>query len=192
MLTASITRRLTKLLRFERAAPGGPAKAGRRRVGVALCTLALIALVPAAAPAAAPVHEVKGSATFWLDVGDGPDGFNLVQHYSFNATLDEDGSAHGLIETVTNWIYPEVPPKGQPDPYGTGGQARWEVTKLVVTDNVACIAAVLIFAPDFPELLGTTDYFDVVDVGDPPNSGDLVDFDGFGPLVTLAGNISVR
>ena len=71
---------------FTPRAPGVPVNNRRYSAGVALCTLALVALIPAAAPASAPVHQVKGSGTFWLDVGDGPDGFNLVQYYSFRSS----------------------------------------------------------------------------------------------------------
>ena len=150
-------------------------------------------LVPADTPASRPVHEVKGSGTFWLEVGvpNEPYGELLVEHVSINASLHEDGSAHGFIETVTNWITIH-PPRGQPDPYGTGGQALFAVTGLVVTGNVASIEAVVVISRDFPEEVGNYYTWDVVDVGGPPNSGDLVYFAGFGPLVTLAGNIIVR
>jgi len=147
-------------------------------------------LVPPAVLASPPVHSVKGGATFWLETGV-PNGGNLLQHYSFNAALDEDGSAHGYIATTTEWF--SVPPAGgHPDPFGTGGQALFAVTDMVVTGNAASIGAVVIFAPDFPEEVGNYYIFDVVDVGGPPNSGDLVTFAGFGPLVAVAGNIIVR
>ena len=169
-----------------------------RRTAVVLALLAILPwmgtpLVPAATAASPPVHEVKGSGTFWLEVGvpNEPFGELLVEHVSVNAWLDDDGSAHGFIQTVTNWIIPH-PPKGQPDPFGTGGQALFAVTGLVVTGNVASIETVVVFSPDFPDEVGNYYIWDVVDVGGPPNSGDLVYFAGFGPLVTLAGNYIVR
>ena len=165
----------------------------RRTFVVALVAFPLLMgtlLVRAATPASRPVHQVKGSGTFWLEAGV-PNGGNLIQHYSFNASLDQDGSAHGLIAGTIDWM--TVPPAGgHPDPYGTGNPVLFEVTGLTVTGNVAHIDVRVIFAPDFPEEEGTDHYFDVVDIGAPPNSGDLVFFDGFGPLVTVAGNIIVR
>ena len=64
-MKASITS-TADFIRFERAAPGGPAKAGRWSVGVALCTLALLASAPANAHA-------QGSLVSW-----GYDGYGQV------------------------------------------------------------------------------------------------------------------
>jgi len=58
MITTTSFTGLAELLRFERTAPGGPAKAGRYPIGVALCTLALLAAAPAHA-------QSQGSLVSW-------------------------------------------------------------------------------------------------------------------------------
>ena len=165
----------------------------KRTSSVALCALPLLMgtlLVCATAQAAPPVHTVKGGATFFLETGV-PVGGNLILHYSFNASLNQDGSASGFITSTINAI--TLPAAGgHPDPFGTGDPVRYEVVDLTVTGNEAFIVAVVVFSPDFPQEVGTVHCFDVLDVGGPPNSGDLVSIDGFGPLVTIAGSISVR
>src|SRR5213080_3434823 len=119
-MTTSITR-LTKLLLLERGAPGGPAKAGRWFLGIALCALALLAAAPASAPAdppaSPPVHQVKGGGVFFLEAGAAQGG-NLILRYSINAGVDGAGNAHGYISSTIDWVS-VPPPGGHPDPFGT-------------------------------------------------------------------------
>ena len=166
-----------------------------RRITVQIALLAIAVgmgtlLVPAVALAAPPVNQVKGGGVFFLEAGR-PDGGNLIEHISINASLDADGSAHGYISSTIDWV--SVPPQGgHPDPFGTGVPILYAVTELVVIGNTAFIGAVVVFAPDFPEFVGSTHVFVVVDKGGPPNSGDTVSIDGFDLPPLAAGNYIVR
>jgi hypothetical protein len=195
-MTASIMH-LTKLLRFERAAPDGAPRSGRCAVGVALCAVALLVAAPdnaqtqgKSASAATPVHQVSGGGVFFLETGAAQGG-NLNEQISISAQLNADGSAHGSISSTIVWF--SVPPEGgHPDPYGTGTPIHYEVTELVVDGNYAVIVAVVVFAPDFPEYVGYVSYFEVADNGGPPDSGDTVFIDGFELPPLAAGNYLVR
>ena len=165
-------------------------------VGIALCTLAILAAAPAhalnrrAGAAASSSHEVRGGGVFFLETGR-PQGGNLVEHISISARLDADGSAHGEISSTIAWF--SVPPQGgHPDPFGTGDPIHYQVTDLAVVGNSAFITAVVVFAPDFPEFVGTMHYFEVGDNGGPPDSGDTVSIDGFDLPPLAAGNYLVR
>jgi hypothetical protein len=165
----------------------------KRTLTATLCAIPFLTgalLDGTAAQAAPPVHAVKGGATFFLETGAKNNDISLILHYRFNVTLDEDGFASGSItSTINSKILPAT--GGHPDPFGTGDPVRYAVLDLEVIGNEALITAVVVFAPDFPEEIGTIQYFDVLDVGDPPDAGDLVSIDGFGPLVVVAGNIDV-
>ena len=85
---------------------------------VAVPLLMATLLVGPAAQAALPVHTVEGNGVFFLETGV-PDGGNLILHYSFNAALNQDGSASGSITSTINAI--TLPATGgDPNHFGTG------------------------------------------------------------------------
>src|SRR5688572_4604569 len=94
-MTSSITR-LAELQRFERATPGGPAKADRCSIGVALCILVLLAAAPANAHA-------QGRLVAW-----GSDGFGVVSGTPDGAyTAVAAGGTHSVAirtdGTLVSW-----------------------------------------------------------------------------------------
>lgn len=188
--------RLPDAARCNQSAPGVASRHGYS-VGIALCALAILSAVPdhaqgrgGAAKQASPVNAVSGGGVFFLETGV-PEGGNLIEHISINARLDADGIARGEISSTIAW-FSVPPPGGHPDPFGTGDPIHYEVTDLTVIGNTAFIAAVVVFAPDFPEFVGTMHYFEVADNGGPPNSGDTVFIDGFDLPPLAAGNYTVR
>jgi len=186
--------RLPDAAAFTHRVPDVPFKKCRYSAGIALGTLACLAAVhaigPVATPAAPPAHSVSGGGVFFLEAGSAHGG-NLVEHISINARLNSDGSAYGSISSTIVWF--SVPPEGgHPDPFGTGDPVHYEVTDLVVVGNTAYICAVVVFAPNFPEEVGTPHFFEVTDNGGPPNTGDTVFIDGFDLPPLAAGNYLVR
>ena len=164
-------------------------RAGAYVVAIALIASIVAAIGTAVLAQSGSAHTVKGGATFFLQTG-APNGGNLILHYSINASVNADGTAQGTIASTINSIV--LPAHGIPDPFGTGDPNRYKITGMTVVGNEAFIVAVLVFSPDFPQSVGTTSFFDVVDNGGPPNAGDTVTINGFGPLVAVAGNIAVR
>jgi hypothetical protein len=147
-------------------------------------------LVPAAASASPPVHSVKGGGVFFLDAGR-PAGGNLILEYSINTWVDRDGVAHGFISSTI--MADSAPPSGgHPDPFGTGDPVRYAVTDMLVDGNTAFIAAVVVFAPDFPDAIGTIHLFMVADNGGPDGPGDEVSIDGDELPPIAAGGYTVR
>jgi hypothetical protein len=159
-------------------------------VAIGVITVWLGTLLAPAALASPPVHQVKGGGVFFLEAGR-PQGGNLILRYSINAWVDTAGVAHGSIGSTIDAI--SVPPQGgPPDPFGTGDPVRYAVTDLVVVGNTAFIGAVVVFAPDFPEVIGSTHFFEVVDNGGPGGPGDEVSIDGFDLPPVAAGGYVVR